>query len=122
MIGTRGEKMLRLTAKHADHGTAGWRVATTGQPRSRRCGPMSTQPVPRLAVTRDLERTATVFVDPTDRAAQSSRGPVSGTRRDRRNAGGLRRRRDHPHPDRFQGHERPGPRTVRGGTEALDKL
>ncbi|MGH9176483.1 MAG: hypothetical protein ACRD1H_19085, partial [Vicinamibacterales bacterium] len=26
-----------------------------------------------------LERTATVFVDPTEQAAQSSRGPVTGT-------------------------------------------
>ena len=53
MIGTRGEKMLRLTAKHADSWN-GWLARGDNRPAAiRRCAPMSTQPVPRLAVTRD---------------------------------------------------------------------
>lgn len=80
MIGTRGEKMLRLTAKHADSWN-GWLARGDNRPAA----------IPALRddvdaacreVGRDpgtLERTATVFVDPTERAAQSSRGPVSGS-------------------------------------------
>lgn len=80
MIGTRGEKMLRLTAKHADAWN-GWLARGDNRPAA--IPPLRADVDSACAeVGRDpstLERTATVFVDPTDRAAQSSRGPVSGT-------------------------------------------
>ena len=81
MIGTRGEKMLRLTAKHADSWN-GWLARGDNRPAAipplRADVDAACTEVGRDPAT--LERTATVFVDPTDRAAQSSRGPVSGTR------------------------------------------
>jgi alkanesulfonate monooxygenase SsuD/methylene tetrahydromethanopterin reductase-like flavin-dependent oxidoreductase (luciferase family) len=80
MIGTRGEKMLRLTAKHADSWN-GWLARGDNRP-------VAIPPLREavdaacVEVGRDpasLDRTATVFVDPTEGAAQSSRGPVSGS-------------------------------------------
>jgi alkanesulfonate monooxygenase SsuD/methylene tetrahydromethanopterin reductase-like flavin-dependent oxidoreductase (luciferase family) len=80
MIGTRGEKMLRLTAKHADSWN-GWLARGDNRPVAipplRDAVDAACVEVGRDPAT--LDRTATVFVDPSESAAQSSRGPVSGS-------------------------------------------
>jgi alkanesulfonate monooxygenase SsuD/methylene tetrahydromethanopterin reductase-like flavin-dependent oxidoreductase (luciferase family) len=81
MIGTRGEKMLRLTATHADSWN-GWLTregnALSAIPPLREAVDAACHNVGRDPAT--LERTATVMVDPfSTEASRRPNGPISGT-------------------------------------------
>ncbi len=80
MIGTGGERMLRITAEHADSWN-GWLVRGKNHPDAipplREKVDAACRDVGRDPAT--LERTATVMVDPRPVAEPSKTGPLAGT-------------------------------------------